>query len=192
MGLLPLQHVLLHSWGSPMLPPTMPTADVWTPGAGIHPRRELLPSLRGPWEWVWACRERPSLPVRYTWWNTNSSLSCLVWLKDPCPNSLLERRHSLALGRKWCCKPWGWNKSLSFIPNSGCWGSLIYYLFIIYYLLSWPDATLCIHRVSFSWKGKEEGPDPLIWFFKAQVVPTASWWTEEQTSLFWVSVVSQH
>lgn len=50
-----------------------------------------------------------------------------VWLKDPWPHSLLEPSHSLALGRKWCCKPWGWNKSLSSIPNSGCWGSLIYY-----------------------------------------------------------------
>lgn len=96
---------------------------------------------------------------------------------DPIPN---RNRWSLALGRKQFCREWGWNKSLSSIPNLGFSESLIYLFFCL--------DQMQLSAVIAPEKGREEEKDSLIRFHKGKLVPPASWKREEWTNHF--SVVS--
>lgn len=102
-----------------------------------------------------------------------SSLFCVV--QRSLTLFFIGTRFSLALGRKRCCRQWGWNKSLIAISNLGLSESLIY-LFCFGQID--PSAFIVPE------KEREEGQDPSIWFHKAKVVPPASWQREKWTITF--------
>lgn len=83
--------------------------------------------------------------------------------------------------QKQCRGEWGWNTSLSSIPNLGFCKSLIY-LFC-----AGP-----MHPSAFAAprKKREEGQDSLMWFHKAKVVPPASWQRQNEQIASLCSITS--